>query len=208
MQRLARGATQAGGQSSLTLPAVAVTGGGLLVAVAGVLGATGGVTLTYRGRVLVPDAQAVVPSGGVLAGSVYVFSDRYSGGKSGDLVLHAAGGVPATLTLQAVQVAGLGAGVPDQVLQVQGQATLPDTGTTPVLTSAPQYAQSAFLLVAPGAWFWQSGFNSGGQDLSPTVQGSATGATEGYRVVVGASPVRAALVSTVPAWAGILVTYR
>ncbi len=202
VRRTALGTALGAAVSSLTLSA-SLASGGFLVVVAAVLGSPEGVTLTYRGRVLVPDASAALP--GAVPGGVFVFSDPFSGGRSGDLVLHAAGGVPAALSLQAVQVTGLTTGIMDQSGTSSGQGTLPDTGATGALAAFASYGQAAFVLAQPGTWSWGGGFVSGGQDLAPAVGA----VTEGYRVPVASlAPLRASLTSSPAGWAGLLVVYR
>lgn len=209
LARKALGTALGPGTSSLTLPGISLAPGSLLVVVAGVLGSSDPVTLTFRGVVLVPQGRAVVPVGSPLAGSVSVFSDWVSGGKVGDLVLHPAGGNVATLTLQAAQVSGLPLRAPlTQAAAAQGLGTFPDTGAAGVPLMVPNYAQAAFALAALAGWSWAGGFASGGQDQTPSLGGVAAGVTEGYRLSGGLDAPRATLAASAPGWAGALVTYR
>ena len=71
-------------------------------------------------------------------------------------------------------------------------------------------AVGAFLVLAPGgAWTWQNGLTSGGQDVNDTVSGVAASLTDGYKVVSVVGAYKASLSGVVPAaWAGAVVTYR
>jgi hypothetical protein len=194
---------------NLTLPNLSLAGGSLLLAVAGVLGTPEGFTATFGGTGLNLDVVAALTSGSPLQGAVGLLSLRVDPARSGDLLLHAAGGTPAALTLQAVQVSGLDARALDRIASRGGLATAPGAGATLTTTAPKEYALGAFALVAPTpGWAWQNGFASGGQDASLTVLGVAAAVTEGYRVLGGLTAVDAALAATVSAWAGACATYR
>lgn len=209
IQRRSLGVAVAQGAFEVSLADIHLEAGGFLVVVAQALGRTEGLTLTYRGYVLVPDAKETTLSGVSLPCRVQIHSDPFSAGKTGDIVLHAAGGLPATLVLQAIQVTGLAVGTADQVQTAAGMATMPDTGATAPLASFQEYGQSAFALAQPGSSSWENGFSSGGQDVTPMVLQQAALASEGYRIPgESVAPLRAILAASVACWAGVLVTYR
>lgn len=194
---------------TLTLAGVTVPAGALLVVTGSVVGSSETITVKFGTTFMTLDAGVLLPMGAPLTGSIWILSAQV-GGQTGDIVLSVNGGVAAALTIQAVAVSGLSTLLSDQLAAAAGLASQPDSGPTGTPASANEYAQGAFLMLAPGgAWVWENNFTSGGQDVSETVAGVAASVTEGYQNLAAIAAVQAALGGVTPAaWAGLAVTYR
>lgn len=196
--------------NSVTLPNITVATGALLVVVVAVIGNGDAPTVTFGATTLAADAVVSLPALASLQGRVACYSNPFVGGETHNIVATLPTLGVGAIAIQAVQVRNLPGNVKDQTVTASALVGSPDTGATGVTTQNNEYAQSAFAILVPGgAWAWQNGFASGGQDLNESVGGIATAVTEGYRILSAAQAVDAALGGVTPsAWAGLVVTYK
>ncbi len=193
----------------LTLPVVSLLAGDLLVVVTGMVGVAPLAQdqgVTYGGTPLVFSSGGDVP--GATPGRCATWTLEVLADTTADIVSTV--NSAAWQGLQALAVLGLENNLLDKNGGGGDLASVPDTGLTGSLVSAREAAIVGFLMLAPGgAWTWQDGFATTGQDLTGLFAGTtAVSLTGGYLLTSSTAPVQATLGGVTPAaWAEALATY-
>ncbi len=179
------GATSNQDTNILTLAAITVTAGKLLVVNVAIRALSGvDFTLTFNGTGVPsgPILQVATDAGPFILGAICYLS--VVADTTGDIVLEVVGAAATDIALSAVQVSCLGNNENNQAVSASNTAgsTTPDAGAF-ASPSFHNYLQGAIITNGPNSdtpGTWSNSFSSGGQDIGT----SRLFLREGYRIVI------------------------